>query len=101
MIRRVHIYFVYIMASPRGTLYVGVTNNVVKRVWQHKMKLGEECFTKKYDCTKLVYYEEYNDIREAIAREKQLKKWSRKKKILLIQHENPSWKDLLEEPLLR
>ncbi|PLX26485.1 hypothetical protein C0581_04455 [Candidatus Parcubacteria bacterium] len=91
------IYHIYIMSSISGVLYVGVTNNLVRRVWQHKMKLTEG-FTKKYNCFKLVYFEEYQDINEAIAREKQLKRWGRLKKENLINKINPKWRDLLEEP---
>jgi putative endonuclease len=86
-------YFVYIMASESGTLYIGVTNGLVKRVWQHKNDQIEG-FTKKYACHKLIYFEETSDINSAIAREKQLKKWSRRKKEFLIKTLNPTWKDL-------
>ena len=87
------------MASKSGTLYIGVTNNIFRRVWQHKMKLLEG-FTKKYNCRRLVYYEEYDNINIAIKREKQLKNWNRKKKEFLIKTINPEWHDLLPEPLL-
>lgn len=97
MQKRKHLYTVYIMASYSGTLYIGVTNNIARRVWEHKMKLIDG-FTKKYGCTRLVYYEEFQYIDKAIAREKQLKKWTRKKKEYLIKTLNPEWKDLLEEP---
>ncbi|MBU0597170.1 GIY-YIG nuclease family protein [Patescibacteria group bacterium] len=89
----------YIMASPTGTIYIGVTNNLLKRTWQHKMNLSDG-FTKKYNCSKLIYYEEYNDINEAIRREKQLKNWSRYKKEKLIKIQNPGWLDLIKEPNL-
>ena len=89
-------YFVYIMASASGTLYIGVTNNLVKRVWQHKNDLIEG-FTKKYQCHKLIYLEETSDIESAILREKQLKKWNRKKKEFLISTKNPTWKDLSDD----
>jgi putative endonuclease len=88
-----HQYFVYIMASLSGTLYTGVTNNLYKRVYQHKNDLIEG-FTKKYQCHKLVYFEETNDVESAIAREKRIKGWSRKKKETLIKLTNPKWKDL-------
>ena len=81
------------MASMSGTLYIGITNNLFRRVWQHKMKLIDG-FTKKYGCTRLVYYEEFGDVRDAIRREKQLKTWSRKKKEDLIRRMNPEWVDL-------
>ncbi len=89
-------YFVYIMASASGTLYTGVTNNLVKRVWQHKNDIIEG-FTKKYKCHKLVWFEETSDIESAIAREKQIKGWSRKKKEALIKSKNPTWKDLSDD----
>ncbi|MBU2542253.1 GIY-YIG nuclease family protein [Patescibacteria group bacterium] len=89
-------YFVYIMASETGTLYIGVTNNILRRVWEHKFQLVDG-FTKKYDCYRLVRYEEYNDINIAIAREKQLKNWSRKKKEDLIKTDNPPWTDLAHD----
>lgn len=90
-------YYAYILASQyNGTLYIGVTSNISLRVWQHKG--GEiDGFTKKYGVTMLVYYEEYNDIRDAITREKQLKKWKRRWKLTLINTMNPEWKDLYEE----
>lgn len=95
--RRRNIYYTYIMASKSGTLYVGVTNNLFRRTWEHKMKLVGG-FTKKYSCTRLVYYEECNDINQAIRREKQLKTWNRKKKEFLIKALNQKWLDLLEKP---
>ena len=89
-------YYVYIMTSPSGTLYTGMTNNLQRRVYQHKNKLIEG-FTKKYNVTRLVYYELYHDVRDAIAREKQIKKWRRSKKLDLIKSLNPTWHDLSEE----
>jgi putative endonuclease len=90
-------YFVYILASKRnGTLYIGVTNNLIRRVFEHKEKLVEG-FTKKYNVHLLVYYEIHNSIIEAIKREKTLKKWYRKWKIELIEKDNPEWKDLYQE----
>jgi putative endonuclease len=90
-------YYVYIMTNKNNTvLYTGVTNNLKRRVYEHKTKLGSK-FTKKYNITKLVYYEVGNDINEAIAREKQIKAGSRQKKIDLINSFNPEWKDLYEE----
>lgn len=82
------------MASPSGTLYIGITNNLQRRVYEHKNHILEG-FSKRYNCTKLVYYEEYKDVEEALAREKQLKNWRRKKKEYLIKTINPSWKDLI------
>ncbi|HUT22491.1 MAG TPA: GIY-YIG nuclease family protein [Candidatus Bipolaricaulota bacterium] len=86
-------YYVYIMASFKRTLYVGVTNDLKRRVSEHKDKVFEG-FTKKYNCASLVYYELFNDINEAIDREKQLKKWRREKKIQLIESMNGCWDDL-------
>jgi putative endonuclease len=88
-------YFVYIMGSFSGTLYTGVTNDLERRVYQHKNKVRRG-FTKKYDVNRLVYFEETNDVVAAIEREKQIKSWSRKRKIDLIQSINPTWKDLSE-----
>jgi putative endonuclease len=85
---------VYILASRRyGTLYIGVTSNLVQRVWQHKEGLVEG-FTKEYGVKNLVYYEVCDNMHGAITREKQLKKFSREKKIALIQKQNPLWTDL-------
>lgn len=89
-------YYVYILASKRnGTLYIGVTNDLVRRVYEHKEGLVEG-FTKKYKVDRLVYFEETNDVESAITREKRLKKWNRQWKIELIEKENPEWKDLYE-----
>ncbi len=95
---REHHYFVSIMTNQRNTvLYVGVTNSLVRRGYQHKEKLSHhESFTKKYNINKLVFYEEYSNILGAIAREKQLKGGSRQKKIDLVNTVNPEWKDLYE-----
>ena len=88
-------YYVYILASyKRGTLYVGVTNDLLERVWQHKEKYNPESFTARYNVNKLVYYEIHEDIYEAIVREKQIKNLVRRKKIKLIEELNPEWKDL-------
>ena len=81
------------MASESGTLYIGVSNDLIRRVSEHKQKVIDG-FTKKYNCTKLVYYEETSDVNSAIAREKQLKNWNRKKKEFLIKTLNPTWQDL-------
>lgn len=86
-------YYVYIMTNRSKTLYTGITNNLERRVYEHKQKLIPG-FTSKYDITKLVYHEETNDVSVAIAREKQIKGWLRAKKIALIELENPEWKDL-------
>jgi putative endonuclease len=87
-------YYVYLLASRRnGTLYIGVTNDLTKRVWQHKEGLIEG-FTKKYGIQLLVWFEHTESIEAAIAREKQIKKWNRSWKIELIEAGNPDWKDL-------
>jgi putative endonuclease len=87
----------YILASQRnGTLYVGVTSDLVKRIYEHKSK-SIEGFTSKYNVTMLVHFEEFNDISLAIQREKRLKEWPRKWKLNLIERENPDWKDLYEQ----
>lgn len=88
--------YVYILANKRnGTLYIGVTSDLIKRIWEHKNKLVPG-FTAKYGVGKLVYYEQHNDIREAIRREKALKKWLRKWKLALIEENNPNWVDLYD-----
>ena len=86
-------YYVYILSNSSRTLYVGVTNNLVRRLYQHKQKLVEG-FTKKYNVTWLVYYEQTQDVKAAIFREKQIKGWRREKKVELIALLNPLWKDL-------
>lgn len=86
-------YYVYIMTNKSKTLYTGVTNNLERRVYEHKHKLVAG-FTSKYNITKLVYYAETSDVQEALGREKQIKGWLRSKKIALIEVENPEWKDL-------
>ena len=92
-----HVSYVYIMFNSRnGTLYTGVTNNLIRRVWEHKSK-NAESFTKKYNIDKLGYYEIYSDITEAIQREKQIKGGSRKAKLKLIETMNPNWEDLYNE----
>ena len=90
-------YYVYILASQRnGTLYIGITSNLISRVWQHKNKIFKG-FTEKYKIDKLVYYSTFEDVNEAINYEKRLKGWNRKWKLQLIEKENPSWFDLYEE----
>lgn len=87
-------YYVYILASKKnGTLYIGVTSDLVKRIWEHKQDLVEG-FTRKYQIHKLVWFEHTTSIESAIQREKQLKKWNRAWKIRIINETNPSWKDL-------
>jgi putative endonuclease len=92
---REHAYYVYIMASRSGVLYVGVTSELEIRVKQHKTG-AYGGFTKQYECHRLVYYERYGRVQTAIAREKQLKGFSRAKKIKLIEGMNPRWRDLSE-----
>jgi putative endonuclease len=89
-------YCVYIMASASGVLYIGVTNNLENRAFQHASKMVAG-FTARYNVRKLVYFELFGDIRVAIAREKQIKGWLRKRKIALIESVNPSWADLIVE----
>ena len=90
-------YYVYILASRKnGTLYIGVTNDLMRRVSEHKNELAPG-FTRKYHIDKLVHFEQTTDVREAIAREKQLKKWKRAWKIKLIEATNPEWQDLYED----
>ena len=88
-------YYVYIMTNKSKTLYTGITDNLQRRVYEHKKKLLEG-FTKRYNITKLVYYEVTTDVRAAIDREKQIKGWLRRKKIALIEAINPQWADLSE-----
>lgn len=88
---------VYLLASkPRGTLYTGVTSNLIQRIWQHKSNLVEG-FTQKYHVHQLVYYELHQDIAQATLREMQIKKWNRKWKIELIESVNPDWVDLWDQ----
>jgi putative endonuclease len=88
---------VYFMASQRnGTLYLGVTGDLSRRVWEHKHDVNDG-FTKRYDVHRLVYIELHGDMRTAIAREKQLKKWNRAWKLALIERGNPQWRDLWED----
>jgi putative endonuclease len=86
-------YFTYVMASRSHTLYVGVTGDLLKRVFDHKWK-GHEGFTARYNCDRLVWFEAHQDIQRAIEREKELKGWRRSKKIALIEATNPTWTDL-------
>ncbi len=91
-------YYVYILTSKRnGTLYIGVTNNLFNRSFQHKIKYNKNSFTAKHNVNRLVYYDVYAYISDAIAREKQLKNWKREWKIKLIEKENPTWRDLFHD----
>ncbi len=90
-------FFVYMLAKDRNsTFYVGVTSDLVKRVWEHKNEVAEG-FTKKYGIKKLVYYEVFSDAENAFAREKRLKKWNRLWKMRVIEEMNPDWTDLYDE----
>ena len=90
-------YYVYILTNWKGNvMYIGVTNDLERRLYEHKNELVEG-FTKQYHVHKLVYYEETSDVRAAVEREKQLKKWARAKKNALVETINPEWKDLSEE----
>ena len=94
-------YYVYILASKRnGTLYIGVTNDLERRLYEHKNNLIEG-FTNKYNVHHLVYYEDVNDVQSALQREKQLKRWTRKWKIELIEKVNPEWHDLADDLVLQ
>jgi putative endonuclease len=89
-------YYVYIMTNKQnGTLYVGMTENLVKRVWEHKTEAAEG-FTKKYQCKTLVYFETTDEYEGALRREKRLKKWHRKWKLDAINKDNPAWNDLYD-----
>jgi putative endonuclease len=89
-----YLYYVYMMQSTsRRALHIGMTSNLRKRAWQHKNRLREG-FTDDYNCTRLIYWESFDDVANAIDREKQLKRWRREKKAWLIKKKNPLWKDL-------
>ncbi len=93
---RTKTYWVYIMTNKSRTLYTGMTNDLARRVYEHKHKLVPG-FTARYNMTKLVYYEVFDDVNAAISREKQIKGWLRIRKMRLIESANPAWKDLSEE----
>ncbi len=93
---REKLFYVYILASKSGTLYIGITNDLARRVYEHREGLVEG-FTKKYECKKLVYYERHATALEAIAREKRLKGWLRSRKEDLIREMNPRWEDLYDK----
>ena len=93
---REHSYCTYIMGSLSGTLYIGVTGNLHKRIFEHKFHKCEG-FTSRYEVVRLLYWESSDDVHNAIAREKQLKRWKREKKIALIRSMNPQWLDLAKE----
>jgi len=90
--------YIYIMTNKnKTTLYIGVTSNLQRRVWEHYTHYNKGSFTEKYNLENCVYYECFQDIEQAIEREKQLKKWNRAKKEMLINSKNPEWKNLWEE----
>jgi putative endonuclease len=90
-------FYVYILANRiGGTLYIGVTNDLIRRIAEHKLKTAES-FTKRHDVSRLVYFEQFDQIEQAIHREKRLKKWPRAWKISLIEKDNPDWNDLYPE----
>ncbi len=91
-----HLYYVYIMTNRSKTLYIGFANNLKRRVYEHKYGLTPG-FTKRYNINRLVFFEETPDVHSAIAREKQLKGWLRRRKIALIEAVNPNWDDLAAE----
>lgn len=91
-----HRYYVYILSNASRILYVGVASDLPGRIYQHKQKQIPG-FTARYNVTKLVYFEETNDVRAAIAREKEIKRWKRVRKVNLVGSKNPDWKDLAEE----
>ena len=86
-------YYVYILSSRSRNLYTGVTNDIFRRVWQHREGRGSE-FTRRYRIHRLVYFERFDSVNSAIAREKQIKAWTRAKRIALIESQNPAWDDL-------
>jgi Predicted endonuclease containing a URI domain len=97
MIKNVHQYYVYILTNmPNGTLYIGMTNNLERRILEHK-KGCIEGFTKKYGLKILIYYEVHQNVKDAILREKQLKKWKRQWKIDLVEKDNSDWNDLASD----
>ena len=93
-------YYVYILASATNyTVYIGVTSDLIRRVYEHREYLDPDSFTSKYGVHKLVYFEQTNDVKAALEREKQLKGWRRSKKNALIESMNPEWKDLYPDLL--
>jgi putative endonuclease len=97
MIKNVHQYYLYILSNKyNGTLYIGVTNDLERRMFEHKGKLIDG-FTKKYNLNRLIYFETFQYINNAIKREKNMKKWKRQWKINLIEEENPNWRDLSKD----
>jgi len=95
-----HSYHVYLVASKSRVLYIGMTKNLERRIFEHKNDVIEG-FSRQYRCHRLVYYESFDDVTKAINREKQLKRWNRGKKVWLIERENPTWEDLAAEWFVR
>ena len=94
------IYYVYILTNKnKNVLYTGMTNDLIRRVYEHKQHFDKNSFTSKYNVTNLVYFEETNGVKAAIEREKQIKSWSRMKKFFLIKEKNPAFEDLYESLL--
>ncbi|HET7229385.1 MAG TPA: GIY-YIG nuclease family protein [Longimicrobium sp.] len=89
-----HCFYVYILSNASRTLYTGVTNDLVRRMWEHQNKIDPRAFTSRYHVTQLVWFEETGSIVAAIEREKQIKGWTRAKKIALVNSMNPTWRDL-------
>lgn len=89
-------YYIYIIANQARVIYIGVTNNIARRVHEHQTSFNPGSFTARHHCHHLVYYEEFRRILDAMAREKQLKRWRRSKKVWLIERVNPRWQDLSE-----
>ena len=93
-------YYVYILTNKHNSvLYTGVTNDLVRRVYEHKNHLDKKSFTSRYNVEKLVFYEQTNNVESAIQREKQIKSWNRNRKIKLLEEMNPQWEDLYESLL--
>jgi putative endonuclease len=90
-------YWVYIAASRSRVLYTGITNDIDRRMWEHKIKENPKSFASQYNCNRLVYCEDHDDVNQAIRREKQIKGWNRARKIKLIESMNPDWKDLTSD----
>jgi len=97
VMKTIHKYYVYILASKRnGTIYIGMTNDLQRRVYEHKTGIVKG-FTQKYDVSMLVYFEEFQQVEQAIERENNMKKWKRNWKLKLIEEDNPNWNDLTKD----
>ena len=97
VMQKEHCYFVYILSNKRRRLYIGVTNSLVRRVGEHKCKADPDSFTARYGIDRLVYFQRFQYIQDAIRRETEIKGWLRTKKIALIVETNPTWRDLSED----